>query len=634
MPSNAKAQSSVEFLVILAVGLLLAGVVGYFVFSQKSDVSVRSEIDSAQLSLNDIAKAADDVFVQGPGSKKRIQVFIPESVELSSSGILEKTVFAKLYDNTVSSSSKVVLKGALPSQKGKQFVFANARADYVWIGESKVSLSDYSFFVTMLQNASLSESLEISSESLDVLSVNVSADWNSVNAFLEFEPLSFSLNPSESRTISLDFTSKPLALGQETGRLRIEVSGSNYSEELSLPVMVEVRASKTSVGSLRIIPSVWSVNAKPGDKASKVFKVCNQSSSALESIEFSPSELFSKQLPRSEGGIVWAVFADSDFVYAGMQDGSLLVWMPDLTFFKKLSESSGAIRSIASDSENVFAASSDGKILVFSKANFSLVKELQESQSQILSITVDSSFIYAASADGFLRAWNKGSLEFESQTAVSQESLASLAANSQFVFAGSLDGNVFVLENPDLSFRQVLSQPGSPVNSLALDSYFLYAGTQDGKVLVYDLGDFSLHSIISESFSSVKQLASSPESNFLAIAAADSGLFFYSNPELFQTFSSSARTFMQSVFSFEDLAFFGTDDSSVYAVRYSELVSKLAAYWLEGLQGIDSVSGGSCVDREISLTIPPLISESTFFGEVKVGNEENFDVLQLKAMVE
>ena len=135
-------------------------------------------------------------------------------------------------------------------------------------------------------------------------------------------------------------------------------------------------------------------------------------------------------------------------------------------------------------------------------------------------------------------------MSFENRFSNSAEALTSIAIDSNHLYVASSDGNVSIWKKQGFSFERRLSEAVSAVNSIAVDESFLFAGLQDGRVLVYSLEDFSLHSVIAKSFNSVKQVFSNPTAGYVAVAAADSGVFFFSWPEFFETFDSSAGTLM------------------------------------------------------------------------------------------
>lgn len=632
---SVKAQASAEFLAIVAVGLVVVGIAAFFLFSQGSNVGARSDLDTARLSVNDIAKAADDVFVQGAGSSKSVSVLVPESSDLNASGIFEKSVFLNVAGSRVFASSKASLEGSFPQKKGQQEVMLNARADYVYIGESRVSLSKYSVFQSIIQGSESSEKISITNASDAPLSVALELLWDSEIAFVQASPSSFSIGPKQSVQFSINFSARPLALGSASGKLLVNASGNSYFESLKVPLSVEVVSSKAPTGSLRIIPSSWSVSLKQGESVSKQFKLCNQSESGASGLGLSRSEIFSKQLPRSEGGMVWSIHSDDDFVYAGMQDGSLNVWdRESLTFFKSVSETTSPLLGLQSSGRRVFAASSDGKVYVFSKDGLSLEESLDDSTSPLTSLAIDSSRVYAASSDGFLLVWDISGLSFVSRLSGSSDALNSVAADSSQIVAGGSDGNLYVWRSDGLSFDRKVRVSDSSVNSVSISGGLVFAAAQDGKVFVFDSSDFSLKNVISKPVSGARQVCASSSLGFAALAAADSGVEFFSIPEFYSTLSSSAGTFMQSVHCSGEFVFVGTNDSRVFALKYGEFVNKIAADWVEGeFESIPEVPPQGCIDLNFSITVPPLMPSSVFFGDLNIGSKESFDILQLQASV-
>jgi len=633
---SVKAQASVEFLAIVAVGLAVVSIAAFFLFSQNSSISSRSDLDNARLAVQDIAKAADDVLVQGAGSVKRVSVLVPESIDSNDSGIQGKSVFLTVSGTKVFANSKADLEGSFPEGKGQQSVILNARADYVFIGESRISLSKYSLFERIMQGEESSEKILVTNESDAPISIALERQWNSEIISIDAFPVTFSIGPRQSSEITVTFNARPLAIGQASGKLLINAVGNGYSEILKVPLAADSVSSRVSTGALRIIPSSWSVSLSPGASSSKQFKLCNQSESEVSGISLSRSEIFSKQLPKTEGGIVWSISSDNDFVYAGMQNGSLLAWDKEsMAFFKKASETTSPLLSVQSDGERIFAASSDGNLYVFRKSDFSLEKAIDDSTAPLTALAVDSGKVYAVSSDGFLLAWDKQVLSNPARLSSSSDSLNAIALDSGRIFVAGSDGNVYVWKKDGLSFDRRLRVSESSVNSIAVSGGFLFAATQDGKVFVFDSEGLSLDNVISkEGVSSIRQACANAGSGFLALAAADSGIEFFSIPEFYSTFSSSAGTFMQSVDCSGDFVFVGTNDSRVFAVKYGEFVHKVAADWLsENFEAVPPVPAQSCVDLNFSMTVPPLVPSSVFYGDLNIGFSGGSDVLQLQVSV-
>ena len=92
-----KAQAATEMIIILALALII--LLGIFVFNTNTLNSVNTElrIDKARTFVNDIGDSAELVYLQGVGSKTKIYISLPESINTSK--ISDKTI--SVHDSSI-----------------------------------------------------------------------------------------------------------------------------------------------------------------------------------------------------------------------------------------------------------------------------------------------------------------------------------------------------------------------------------------------------------------------------------------------------------------------------------------------------------------------------------------------------
>ncbi|MEK6957902.1 MAG: hypothetical protein AABW99_02920 [archaeon] len=125
-----KAQASVELLIILAVSLI--AILAIYSVSNQSivDARLQGEVLTAQSSLDSLAGAAKDVFVQGEGAKKQVYFFVPKGVDQAKSGIYSDSFVLNVFGSDLYSKSGVTLSGSIPTTEGGHYVTIEAKDDF------------------------------------------------------------------------------------------------------------------------------------------------------------------------------------------------------------------------------------------------------------------------------------------------------------------------------------------------------------------------------------------------------------------------------------------------------------------------------------------------------------------------
>jgi uncharacterized protein (UPF0333 family) len=113
-----KAQTSIEFLVILGIALLVI-VVGITI-SQNQQSAVVNQKDNSDIrnTLYDLSSAAKEVYAQGEGSKKRVYITLPSSYEAQNSYVANKSIKIRNAGSDQLVVENFNLRGYLPKTPG------------------------------------------------------------------------------------------------------------------------------------------------------------------------------------------------------------------------------------------------------------------------------------------------------------------------------------------------------------------------------------------------------------------------------------------------------------------------------------------------------------------------------------
>ncbi len=112
-----RAQTSLEYVAILALVLAVLLPLGYFAYQ---DVQAKNAVSQAEIVVARLAAAADLVYVQGPSARTQVQVYVPKYVNNASVGNREilYSVFAGGALTDVYRSTQGNVAGVLPVLEG------------------------------------------------------------------------------------------------------------------------------------------------------------------------------------------------------------------------------------------------------------------------------------------------------------------------------------------------------------------------------------------------------------------------------------------------------------------------------------------------------------------------------------
>ena len=292
-----KGQTSVEFIVILAVSLVAIMVLYSFTATHTLQISAQQRVQAGQTALDSITLAANDVFFQGNGAKKRVYVIIPEDVNASASLISGSEVNLRIGSTDVFSTADVNIVGSLPTAPGGHYLTLVAHENYVSIGDTSLQVSKNAVYLAMAQDGNASTTLTLTNNSASELAtVSLVKTWNHSVVSFALSSTSLSLQPGASQVIDFNFASNSTATGNYAGSVKVnaDFNVSLADENLTVPVNVDVTPAQTPAAvipdtNLLIVPSTWKRTINRGTIDSNTFQVCNNSSQAMAPVSFTKS---------------------------------------------------------------------------------------------------------------------------------------------------------------------------------------------------------------------------------------------------------------------------------------------------------------------------------------------------------
>lgn len=239
--ADKKAQTSIEFLVILGVALLVI-VIGITISqNQQSAVVNQKDTSDVRNTLYDLSSAAKEVYAQGEGSKKRVYVTLPSSYEPQYSYVANKSIKIRNGGSDQAVVENFNLRGYLPSTPGSHWIWVVSEGNRVRIGDAMMELDKNRIYLIM--DANSTQMTDFTVTNIWVRSINITSmtSWNNPPVSMSSITSSFGLAINESRQIDITFIANENASGTYYGEIELSANDGNGSSEIaSVPVVVQV----------------------------------------------------------------------------------------------------------------------------------------------------------------------------------------------------------------------------------------------------------------------------------------------------------------------------------------------------------------------------------------------------------
>jgi len=252
---SSRGQASVELLIVLGAVFVL--ILFFIVFASNllSDMDTQQDNRDATLAVQSLADAAEFVFAQGDGTKKLVAVKIPYAVVFNSTktfigrpqgsapGTTSTMISMFLHNSNVFALTTVPLVGAFPQSPGVHYINVTSHGTFVSIGQELVAVSPSSINFAMNREETRSATATFDIGSIDPVMVDLVPDWPYDSITLSVSPSSF-YGSNVSVPVLFTFTTPSNAGGIYPAAVNVTATqaGSSFSETLSIPISLEVRA--------------------------------------------------------------------------------------------------------------------------------------------------------------------------------------------------------------------------------------------------------------------------------------------------------------------------------------------------------------------------------------------------------
>ena len=282
-----KAPTTVELMVIMAMGLVVVASLVGFVGNQIVILQETQAQKTAQASMNDLINGINEVYAQGPGAAKQITVIWPAGIDASLSSIANKSIRLRVYKSDIVGVAVPYITGSLPTTPGTQRINVRAADGYVSVGTLTLSAFPSSVYLPMARDQNTTTTIRLSSTSSTSSTVTPSLSWNHSLVLANANTSTFSLSSAADVNRTIDVNAGPLAVGNYSGAYQVSASFSDHLESLRIPIGVEVLLSSGTL--LTPYPSSLSISLLWDDSNSSIVQLCNLGSVAIKSISFTPS---------------------------------------------------------------------------------------------------------------------------------------------------------------------------------------------------------------------------------------------------------------------------------------------------------------------------------------------------------
>lgn len=283
---RSRAQTSVELLVIMAIGLVILSSLVGFASQQLRIVEEQRAVKTAESSLERLVEAANQVYAQGKGATRSVDIIWPEGIQSSYTSIAENLIQVRVFNRTLYAEAIPFLTGSLPTHAGVHPLRVRAFDGYVALGEISLSVNPASVFSPMDRNDSSTTTLTFTNAGGDVNMV-FSVDWNHSDMDLNLNKADANVASGSTTALDVNFYSNDVATGSYSGKLWVQGTYSDRTETLLVPLKASIALGSDS--DLEAYPSTLIVSTYSTDANSTNFQLCNTGDLSIHSISFTPS---------------------------------------------------------------------------------------------------------------------------------------------------------------------------------------------------------------------------------------------------------------------------------------------------------------------------------------------------------
>ena len=287
-----RAQTTIELMTILAVALVILAVLISFTAEQVNNVQKQRAVKTAEQAVLEMVNTANELYTQGPGASRYLQLTWPDGVSSSETYLLDNSIVVSVYGTTITGTATPPLSGVLPSNSGLQYLRIRSFDGYVVIGDPYITMSPPFVLSTLGRDTNsgarvtLTNLLQVDSAA-NTADLNMVSTWNHTDVNLIVAPSIGTLFASDTFYFDVNFFANSSAVGSYAGKITVIATFPSRVETLVLPIQANVNVSGSS--NLITFPTSISLSTFGADTNSLILQVCNVGSSDLKSVSISPT---------------------------------------------------------------------------------------------------------------------------------------------------------------------------------------------------------------------------------------------------------------------------------------------------------------------------------------------------------
>lgn len=225
-----KGQGGVEYVVLFTFTVAFFLIVVYVANEQLNIINKQQKLEQTKLAVKEIADAATQVYQQGAGARKIVNVVFPEGV--SGDGIIINNSIHVIFEGTdIVYPLNFPISGSIPTSPGSHDISFVSYGSSVSIGVAEFSVSPSSISFSTCSNSSeqiLTQTLTVENKMNTTNQINASVTWSNPGSTLSLSENNFTLNVSETKNVNVYLNVSPNTVGQFNGNIEFLSSGYSF----------------------------------------------------------------------------------------------------------------------------------------------------------------------------------------------------------------------------------------------------------------------------------------------------------------------------------------------------------------------------------------------------------------------
>jgi len=272
-------QTTIELLLLLAFSMVALATI-YSLYSDQLILAQGSKDASiARSTVQKIVDAANTAYLSGKDSEIKVFVEIPESIDLSNSQIIGRSVILQLENGTdIIGSADVEMVGTFKPLTGKYNIYLRYDGNVV-----RVEYRDFEFnkqgisaFVSQGGDSLQSFTIRNNSDSAMNFFIDTNFSHSLVTLNIDSSNNNFTLNSGELKTVDFNFETDATAYGNYAGTINVIGEQNDINTLKRLYVSVE---SYLQISDLMIYPRT--ISESVSGSHSQDYSICNHSSTSI-----------------------------------------------------------------------------------------------------------------------------------------------------------------------------------------------------------------------------------------------------------------------------------------------------------------------------------------------------------------